>query len=251
MKAIILAAGQGTRMGSETGDKPKCLIKYRDKPLINYTIETIRTCGIKDIIIIDGYKSKVLQSYLSNNNVRFITNKEFYKTNMVYTLFCAESEMNDDLIISYGDIIYTKEVLQSLIQNNNDFVVTIDKNWRELWKLRMDDPLKDAETMKIDDSDNILELGKKSKSYKEINGQYIGLFKISNSIVGRIRKFYHELDKSKYYDGKDFNNMYMTSFIQLLINSGYPVKADIIRNGWLEFDSQNDLTVYKKQKDLF
>ena len=43
----------------------------------------------------------------------------------------------------------------------------------------------------------------------------------------------------------------MTSFIQLLINSGYPVKADIIRNGWLEFDSQNDLTVYKKQKDLF
>ena len=156
MKAIILAAGQGTRMGSETDDKPKCLIQYKGKPLINYTIETIRTCGIKDIIIIDGYKSKVLQSYLSNNNVRFITNKEFYKTNMVYTLFCAESEMNDDLIISYGDIIYTKEVLQSLIQNNNDFVVTIDKNWLELWKLRMDDPLKDAETMKLNDSCNII-----------------------------------------------------------------------------------------------
>ena len=219
MKAIILAAGQGTRMGSETGDKPKCLIKYKGKPLINYTIETMQACGIDDIIIIDGYKSKVLQSYLSNDNVRFITNEEFYKTNMVYTLFCAESEMNDDLIISYGDIIYTKEVLQSLIQNNNNFVVTIDKNWRELWKLRMDDPLQDAETMKIDDSDNILELGKKSKSYKEINGQYIGLFKISNSIVGKIRKFYNELDKSKYYDGKDYNNMYMTTFIQLIIDS--------------------------------
>jgi choline kinase len=250
MKAIILAAGQGTRMGSETDDKPKCMITYKGKPLINYTIETMRACGIKDIVIIDGYKSEVLQSYLSNDNVIFITNKEFYKTNMVYTLFCAESEMNDDLIISYGDIIYTKEVLQSLIQNNNDFAITVDKNWRELWKLRMDDPLKDAETMKLDDSCNIIELGRKSKSYKEINGQYIGLVKISNSILKRVRNFYHDLDSSKYYDGKDYINMYMTSFIQLLINSGYPVKADIIRNGWLEFDSQDDLIVYESQRNL-
>ena len=106
MKAIILAAGQGTRMGSETDDKPKCLIQYKGKPLINYTIETMRACGIKDIVIIDGYKSEVLQSYLSNDNVIFITNKEFYKTNMVYTLFCAESEMKDDFLISYSDIIY-------------------------------------------------------------------------------------------------------------------------------------------------
>tara|TARA_B100000315_G_C14170948_1_gene404514 strand:- start:33 stop:560 length:528 start_codon:yes stop_codon:yes gene_type:complete len=170
---------------------------------------------------------------------------------MVYTLFCAESEMNDDLIISYGDIIYTKEVLQSLIQNDNDFAVTIDKNWRELWKLRMDDPLKDAETMKLDDSCNIIELGRKPTSYEEINGQYIGLFKISNSIVVKIRKFYHELDKSKYYEGKDYKNMYMTNFIQLIINAGYRVKADIIKGGWLEFDSQDDLTIYKSQKNVF
>ena len=251
MKAFILVAGQGTRMGSETDDKPKCMITYKGKPLINYTIETMWACGIKDIIIIDGYKSKVLQSYLSNDNVRFITNKEFYKTNMVYTLFCAESEMNDDLIISYGDIIYTKEVLQSLIRNNNNFVVTIDKNWLELWKLRMDDPLKDAETMKLDDSCNIIELGRKPKSYKEINGQYIGLFKISNSIIERVRKFYHELDRSKYYDDKDFNNMYMTRFIQLIINSISKVKADIINGGWLEFDNQKDLIKYENQVNIF
>ena len=250
MKSVILAAGQGARMGSETEDKPKCMITYKGQPLINYTIETMQACGIDDIIIIDGYKSKVLQSYLSNDNVRFITNKEFYKTNMVYTLFCAESEMNDDIIISYADIIYNKDILKQLIKNHHDFVVTIDKNWLELWKLRMNDPLKDAETMKLDDNCNILELGKKPKSYKEINGQYIGLFKISNSIVGRIRKFYHELGKSKYYDGKDYNNMYMTSFIQLIINDGYRVKADIIKGGWLEFDSQDDLTVYKNQKNV-
>jgi len=246
MKAIILAAGQGTRMGSETDDKPKCMITYKGKPLIDYTIKTLQACGIEDIIIINGYKKEVLESHLSNKSIRFITNKEYYKTNMVYTLFCAESEMNDDLLISYGDIIYSKEVLGQLMKNDNDFVVTVDKNWRELWNLRMDDPLKDAETMKIDKSGNIIELGKKPKSYEEINGQYIGLLKISDSILKKIRNFYHELDRSKYYDGKDFNNMYMTSLIQLIINSISKVKADIINGGWLEFDNQKDLIKYEK-----
>ena len=244
MKAIILAAGQGIRMGSEAEDKPKCMIIYKGKPLINYTIETMQACGINDIIIVNGYKNEVLESHLSNENVRFITNKEYNDTNMVYTLFCAESEMNDDLIISYGDIIYREDVLQSLINNINNFVVTVDKNWLELWTLRMNDPLMDAETMKIDEDENIIELGKKPKSYQEIHGQYIGLLKISHSFLDVFRNFYHSLDKSKYYDDKDYNNMYMTSFIQLIINSKSMVKADIINGGWLEFDSNKDIDVY-------
>ena len=251
MKAIILAAGKGSRMGSETDDKPKCMVTYRGKPLIDYTIETMRACGIKDIVIIDGYKKKVLEFYLSSDSIKFITNKEYYKTNMVYTLFCAESEMDDDLVISYSDIIYKKEVLSKLINNKNECVVTVDKNWRELWNLRMENPLSDAETMKINSDGNITELGKKPKSYEDINGQYIGLFKISNSIIERVRKFYHELDRSKYYDGKDFNKMYMTSFIQLIINSISKVKADIINGGWLEFDNQKDLIKYENQVNIF
>ena len=115
MKAIILAAGKGIRMGKETEDKPKCMIIYRGKPLIDYTIETMYACGIKDIIIVNGYKNEILESYLSNTGIRFITNKEYYKTNMVYTLFCAESEMKDDILVSYSDIIYTKEILKQLL----------------------------------------------------------------------------------------------------------------------------------------
>jgi len=250
MKAVILAAGQGTRMGSETEDKPKCMITYKGKPLINYTIETMRACGIDDIIIIDGYKSKVLQSYLSNDNVRFITNKEFYKTNMVYTLFCAESEMDDDLIVSYSDIIYEKIVLNSLINNTNECVVTVDKKWLELWNIRMEDPLSDAETMKINSYGYITEIGKKPKSYEEIEGQYIGLFKLSYSSLKTIIPFYHSLNKSVQYDGKDFNNMYMTSFIQLIIDNILPVTSQIINGGWLEFDKKEDLLRYEINQDL-
>ena len=250
MKVIILAAGKGTRMGSLTDKKPKCMITYKGKSLINYTIQTIRACGINEIIIIDGYNNNILKNHLLDDKIKFITNKKYSTTNMVYTLFCAESEMNDDLIISYADIIYNKEVLKNLINNNNNFVVTVDKKWLDLWKIRMDNPLLDAETMKIDKDCNIVEIGNKPKSYLDIHGQYVGLIKISNSVLKMIRRFYHKLDKTKKYDGKNFNNMYMTSFIQLIVDSGCKVKADLINGGWLEFDNQNDLNVYEDQKNL-
>ena len=200
MKAIILAAGKGERMGFETNDKPKCMVSFNGRPIIDYILETLKACGIEDIIIVNGYKNNVLEAYLFDKNIRFITNTDFDSTNMVYTLFCAESEMNDDLLISYADIIYKKEVLQGLLNNDNEFVVTVDKNWEKIWRLRMNDPLKDAETMKIDDIGNITELGKQPISYNQIEGQYVGLCKISNSVMDSIRKFYHTLDKTILYD---------------------------------------------------
>ena len=136
-----------------------------------------------------------------NENIAFIPNNKYNETNMVHTLFCAETEMDDDLIISYSDIIYTRNVLKSLIENNNDIVITIDKNWLDLWKIRMTNPLIDAETLKINDSGNIDEIGKKPESYIDIKGQYIGLIKLSN-ILKSVIEFYHSLNKSNNFDGK-------------------------------------------------
>ena len=246
MKAIILAAGKGKRMGFKTNNKPKCLVRFNGKPIIDYILETLNVCGIDDIIIVNGYKSEVLETYLKGRNLRFITNKHFNTTNMVKTLFCAESEMDDDLIISYSDIIYKKEVLNKLINNHNECAVIVDKNWRELWNLRMENPLHDAETMKINSDGNITELGNKPKSYEDIEAQYIGLIKFSLSSLKKIIPFYHSLNNSNNYDGRDFNNMYMTSFIQLIIDNILSVRSEVINGGWLEFDRIEDLLIYEK-----
>jgi len=163
---------------------------------------------------------------------------------MVYTLFCAENEMNDDIIVSYSDIVYTENVLKKLTHSESDFAVIVDKGWERLWKARMGNPLDDAETMKVALDENIIELGKKPNSYSEIQGQYIGLLKISKNIIGRIAKFYHGLDRKAIYDGKDYENMYMTSFIQLVIDNLVPVKAVFINGGWVEIDSLGDLAIY-------
>ena len=110
----------------------------------------------------------------------------------------------------------------------------------------MEDPLLDAETLKLDDTNNIIELGKKTNTYDDIEGQYIGLIKIKGCKTKEVINFYNSLDKEVLYDNTTYPNMYMTSFLQLIINQLMPVKAILINGGWLEIDSIKDLNSYNK-----
>jgi len=246
MKLIILAAGQGTRLRPLTLEKPKCMVQYKSKPIINYILETAKKCNINNISVICGYKKNILKSHLSDYKISFYDNDNFDSTNMVSTLFCAGAYLDDDIIISYSDIIYKEEVLEKLINSKGNFNVVIDKNWRELWQLRMDNPLNDAETLKIENN-KIIEIGKKPKNYSEIHGQYIGLIKISKKFVSNFLKFYKSLDKNLIYDGKNFQNMYLTTLIQLLIDNLIEVNPIFISGQWIEIDSLEDLNAYENK----
>jgi len=242
MKMIIVAAGQGTRLRPLTNEKPKCMVEYKNKPIIDYILETALDCNLHEIAIVDGYKKEILREYLKNYKITFFTNSKFDKSNMVATLFKASYFMDDNIIISYSDIVYKKEVLEKLIESEADVSVVVDRKWKELWSQRMSNPLDDAETLKVKNG-KIIELGKKPKSYNDIEGQYIGLVKISKKVLNKVIKYYKNLDKSKLYDGKDFDNMYMTSFIQMIIDELVEVKPVFIDGGWIEIDSKHDLKV--------
>ena len=174
---IIVAAGQGARLRPLTNNKPKCMVEYNNKPIIDYILDVANECNIKDVAIVTGYKKEVLERYLKNRGFTFFRNERFDKTNMVSTLFNAKEFMDDDIIISYADIIYKKEILEKLITSDVNFGVVVDKGWKNLWLTRMENPLEDAETLKITNG-NILEIGRKPNSYDDIEAQYIGLIKI-------------------------------------------------------------------------
>lgn len=237
---IILAAGEGKRLRPLTNDIPKCMVKYNQKPIIEHIINSAYDCGLSNLSIVTGYKSEVLVEYLKNKNIKFFHNNNFRSTNMVTTLFNAKEFMDDDLIISYSDIVYDKHILKELINSKNKISLVVDLKWRELWQRRMENPLSDAETLKIKNG-LIIELGKKPKSYLEIEGQYIGLIKISKEMIKDIILHYENLDTNAIYDGESFDNMYMTSFIQSLINNSFNFNPLFINGGWLEIDSINDL----------
>jgi L-glutamine-phosphate cytidylyltransferase len=249
MKFIILAAGEGTRLRPYTETMPKCMVPFKEKPIISHILDVSNNFKFDKSCLLTGYKSEVLREFIKKNhsekNIFFEHNPEYGKTNMVATLFCAKDFLEGDVIISYSDIIYTENVLKKLYEAEGDICVVVDKDWKKLWKTRMENPLSDAETMKIDSDGFIKELGKKPSSYEDIEGQYIGLIKISGSVMNKIKTFYQDLDKNKTYDGKDYKNIYLTSFLQLLIDSGFKLSPVFIEGGWVEIDSVEDLEKLK------
>ena len=246
MKLIILAAGEGKRLRPYTENLPKCMVKLKEQSLLSHQLSSIRKCDIpkKNIALVGGYKAECLEEF----DLQTYENLNYASTNMVSTLFCANNFMdpNQDLIISYGDIVYEENVLRALIDSSAEVSVVADEKWERLWNLRMTNPLDDAETFVLKDNFLIEELGNKPESLSQIQAQYVGLIKVRGDKINQIKSFYNQIDKNLKFNGQDFENMYMTSFIQILIDSGWEVKATLIKNGWLEVDTVEDLESYEK-----
>ncbi|MBY6034657.1 phosphocholine cytidylyltransferase family protein [Marinobacter daepoensis] len=243
MQTLILAAGQGTRLRPYTEDRPKCMVALAGRPLLHHQLVAMAQCGITDnITVIGGYRA----GDLDTQGAGLVINPEYATTNMVRTLFCAADRMRpgEDLLISYGDIVYQPNVLQALLDCDVPLCLAADRDWQRLWQLRMDEPLDDAETFRMDEQGNVTELGKKPSSYDQVQAQYMGLIKVRGDRVQAFKDVFESMDRSAVYDGKDFDNMYMTSFIQFLIDAGWPVKACLVSNGWLEVDTAEELEAY-------
>ncbi len=96
MKAIILAAGQGTRLKKYTQNLPKGMLAFMGKTIIERQIEMYRKCGITDIIIVRGFAA----DKITYDGVKYYTNEDFANTNMVESLMAAKAEFDDDVIVS-------------------------------------------------------------------------------------------------------------------------------------------------------
>ena len=252
MEAIILAAGEGKRLRPLTNNTPKCLVNLFGKSLLQQQIETFRSCKIDDISVVTGH----LNQMINFENITYFQNPNFKTTNMVETLFCAKEKLTNSVIVSYGDIIFEKNVLQKLIDSDDGLSVVIDKNWKKYWEMRFDNPLNDIESLILDDG-YISNIGQKVNSFDKIQGQYIGLMKFQNEGMSFLLDFY-ENAKKKSKDERvnilnsnlPFEKSYMTDLLQGLINAGCKIKAVPVNNGWLELDSYHDYEVYnKKYKD--
>lgn len=244
MKIVILAAGQGTRLRPITDNVPKCLVDVGGKSILDRQLEQYRKCGVAehDIVVVCGYKKDVLEERYGNTEIGLVYNSEFQDTNMVYSLMCAEDVFSseDELIVSYGDIFYTEEVLRRILSASSAFNVVTDELWLDYWRERFDDPLKDAESLDMDSEGYLLDIGRKVDSLDLIKSQYIGLMKFKKEAIRKICTLYHE---DIVRNNPNYRKMYFTDLLQLLIAKGNKLKSVPIQRGWFEIDSYSDLKV--------
>ncbi len=244
MRAVILAAGMGKRLMPLTQDRPKCMVSYQNRAIIDYVLKAFVDADISEVYVVGGYEFETLKTYLKGRVSGFFENPRYETTNMLYTLFCARELMQScrdakkDCIISYADIVFDATLLQKLKMYQGAIGVAINTDWERLWKKRFADPLQDAETLKILDG-KIREIGKKPRSLDEIQGQYMGVFKISYEFIDAFLHIYDGL-KTK-MPQQEWENLFMTDFLQNIIEQFDNVEPILIDGGWCEIDTKEDL----------
>ncbi len=238
MKAIILAAGIGSRLKEYTENLPKGMIVVKNKTLIERQIDIFKQANINDIIIIKGYKSEKI----NYPNVKYFYNDQYRETNMIESLMCAASEFNDDLIVTYADLIYTKELVVKLTNAYHDVSVCVDDEWRDYWLYRYGETETDLETLTISNN-QIVEIGSPAFSSIGIDYRYVGIIKFSKKIINKILKIYNTKKDNKENwtkSGNNFLNGYMTDLLDEMINNKIIINPIMVAKEWLEIDSVSD-----------
>jgi len=241
MKAIILAAGSGTRLKKYTENLPKGMLTFMGKTIIERQIGIYHDCGIDDIVIVRGFAA----DKISYPNVKYYNNEKYADTNMVESLMTAQKEFNDDVIVSYSDVLFEPEMLKTMMSSDADFACAVDDNWKKYWHKRYGKIDFDTESLSINAQDNITELGLENPPVEKIDARYIGLLKFSVSglkfIQDTMEKAYTEFENKPWQQsGKTVRKAYMTDLLNAIIESGRKVKAVHFNNGWIEFDTNED-----------
>jgi len=236
MRAIILAAGRGSRMGDLTEEYPKCLTQFAGRTLLEWQLSALRAAGIQDIAVVRGYRAETINP----SDCIWFENPDWAKTNMVSTLACASQWLErDDCIVSYSDIVYHPGILQRLILHPGEVVISYDQQWLPLWSERFENPLMDAETFRLRQNGALESIGDCAQTVSDIQGQYMGLLKFSPAGWRKVEALLDNLPQERR------NQLDMTSLLQLLLENGTEIDTAPVKGRWCEVDSENDLRLYE------
>lgn len=234
MKAIILAAGIGSRLRPLTNNIPKCLVEVNNKSIIEYQIDAYLEAKVEEIIIITGYLSKHLVEFIQkkykSENIKFIENKNYNDTNNMYSLYLAKDYLLDkNFILSNADVVFDKNMVKDLISyNDNTSLISVDKgNFLD-------------ESMKIIVKDETITSISKQIKKSDAYGVSIDLYKFnksdSNILFEEIKKII-EVEKNL--------NSWTEVALNNILNKTNFKPFDIENKFWYEIDNHEDLKIAK------
>jgi L-glutamine-phosphate cytidylyltransferase len=237
MRAVILAAGRGRRMGHFVSDRPKCLVELEGKPLIERQIAALRRGGVDEIGVVRGYRAEMIDL----PGLSYFANERWAETNMVTSLAAAAPWLRSGpVIVSYGDIFYRSELVRGLAGSPGALVVCYDRAWHRLWTRRFADPLADAETFRINAAGQLLEIGGKTTRIEDIEGQYMGLLKFTPRAWSAVEALLGTLD------APIRNRLDVTRLLRrLLAGKELPIATFGTEGQWGEIDNPEDVALYQ------
>ena len=242
-KALIIAAGLGSRLKKHTENLPKCMLDFGGKTLLQRQLDAYKKCGVKDISLIRGYKKEKI----NYKGIKYFENTDYKNNNILNSIFYAEKVINGNIIISYSDILFDTSVVERALNSDHDISVVVDIDWRGYYVGRKDHPISEAENVIFNSNNEVEKIGKINTGNEEVHGEFIGMIKLSNRGTEIFKEHFHRLKKiywnKPFQRAKIFQKAYLTDFIQELVDIGIKVHCVIIESGWKEIDTVED---YKK-----
>ncbi|HIM73570.1 MAG TPA: phosphocholine cytidylyltransferase family protein [Candidatus Marinimicrobia bacterium] len=231
MKAVILAAGVGSRIKPLTDNCPKSLLKINGKTILEMMISHIQRCGISEVVFVLGYLQDQIKNYVKTQFpdlvVHFITNEKYEVTNTGYSLMLTKNFVLGSTFIKFdADVVFDINILKSLIASEYDNCLCIDKNINL-----------DAEEIKviIRDKNRVVKASKTVKPLDAI-GESIGIEKISSEAAQALFSELELMMKDEQYYQEYYEAVY-----ERLIEKDVPFHAlDISGLKWTEIDTQED-----------
>lgn len=180
MKAVILAAGKGSRLAPLTDDRPKPLVDVGGKPLLVRTIERLAEVGItgKNVIVVAGYREDVLRARLADRHVAIVTNPRYDDWNNFWSLAVAEEAVGKDGFLQVdGDVLFDRAVLPRVLAAPGPCVLAVDVR-----------PELDDETMKVITTgpERRIQAISKTLDSRAAIGEYIGVTRVDAALAPQV-----------------------------------------------------------------
>ena len=258
MKAIIVAAGIGSRLGELTKNTTKSLVNVNDKTILEHQISIFKKHGIHDITVIIGPHPE----QYNFKDISFIHDKKFMEHDILSSFMLARSIMDDDVIVSYGDVIFDENILKPLIDFDGSIGLGMDFNWEKNYegenkhlkyeatvgqiKNNICIRIVDGRELRKSTNESISSL-KNSENTK--TGEFVGLMRLSKTGSSVFIQTYEKIINShtgKFHEADSIHTAYFTDMLQELIDNDVEILPINVIGKWCEIDTMQDLKIAEK-----
>jgi choline kinase len=258
MKAIIVAAGRGRRLGSETDEIPKCMVKVGGRAILHWQLDALAAAGVDEVVIVRGYLGDRIAGPATGPAVRFVDNPEWAENNILTSLFYAEAEMRGGFLFSYSDIVFSHEHARRVAAGDAPISLIVDRRWRDAYEGRTLHPVSEAELARVENQAGapvVTRVGKRQVTAEDAAGEFSGLARFAPAGAAALREVWAEaralgLD-APFGAAAMLRQAYLTDGLNAVAARGVALGAVLVDGGWREIDTEQDLASAEKAVDLW
>jgi L-glutamine-phosphate cytidylyltransferase len=259
-KAIIVAAGRGKRLGNETDEIPKCMVKVAGRSILHWQLQALEAAGVDDIVIVRGYRGDLISS--PGHRLRFVENPEWAQNNILASLLYAAAEMETGFFFSYSDIVFAPAVATQLRDETTEAgppaALVVDRRWEDAYVGRTQHPVSEAELARVIDGPGgatVSRVGKQAVAREDAIGEFIGLARFSAAGASALRGIWETalrqgLEKP-FGRALTLRNAYLSDALNAMAEAGIRLQPVFIDGTWREIDTQQDLASAERSVALW